>query len=156
MDPILGEVKPFRSQDLVVRVFFVFAKELNRAGVATDFYVAMQRIARGWDLCGVCGLLNRRAFADGRHGNSLLGEAGAHGGPGRAMAMVSGGWSQLIKNGVAFRPLADKLLTMKTELVVRWDNRTGALNDFPEPGLGGIVLRSAAFPYGKRRLVLVF
>ncbi len=33
---------------------------------------------------------------------------------GRGIAMVSSGWSHLTKDGIAFRPMADKLLTMKT------------------------------------------
>lgn len=49
---------------------------------------------------------------------------------GRGIAMVSSGWSHMTKNGVAFRPLADKLLTMKTGIFVRRDSRTGAVNDF--------------------------
>ncbi len=49
---------------------------------------------------------------------------------GKGMAMVSSGWSHLTKEGIAFRPLADKLLTMKTGVFVRRDNRTGFVNDF--------------------------
>jgi DNA-binding transcriptional LysR family regulator len=49
---------------------------------------------------------------------------------GRGIAMVSTGWSHLTKDGIAFRPLADKLLTMKTGIFVRRDSRTGAINDF--------------------------
>ena len=49
---------------------------------------------------------------------------------GRGIAMVSSGWSHLTKDGIAFRPLADKLLTMKTGIFVRRDNRTGTVNDF--------------------------
>ncbi len=44
--------------------------------------------------------------------------------------MVSSGWSHLTQDGIVFRPLADKLLTMKTGIFVRRDNRTGAVNDF--------------------------
>ncbi len=49
---------------------------------------------------------------------------------GKGIAMVSSGWSQLTKKGIAFRPLADKLLTMKTGVFVRRDNRTAIVNDF--------------------------
>ncbi|WP_158751735.1 LysR family transcriptional regulator [Acidobacterium sp. S8] len=49
---------------------------------------------------------------------------------GRGLAMVSSGWSHLTKDGIAFRPLADKLLTMKSGVFVRRDNRTEAVNDF--------------------------
>lgn len=49
---------------------------------------------------------------------------------GRGIAMVSSGWSHLTKDGIVFRPLADKLLTMKTGIFVRRDNRTGSVNDF--------------------------
>lgn len=49
---------------------------------------------------------------------------------GRGIAMVSSGWSRLTKDGIAFRPLADKLLTIKSGAFVRRDNRTGAINDF--------------------------
>jgi DNA-binding transcriptional LysR family regulator len=49
---------------------------------------------------------------------------------GKGIAMVSSGWSQLTKKGIAFRLLADKLLTMKTGVFVRRDNRTPAVNDF--------------------------
>lgn len=49
---------------------------------------------------------------------------------GKGIAMVSSGWSQLTKKGIAFRPLADKLLTMKTGVYVRRDNRTKIVNDF--------------------------
>jgi DNA-binding transcriptional LysR family regulator len=49
---------------------------------------------------------------------------------GRGVAMVSSGWSHLTKDGIAFRPLADKLLTMKSGIFVRRDNRTEAINDF--------------------------
>jgi DNA-binding transcriptional LysR family regulator len=49
---------------------------------------------------------------------------------GKGIAMVSSGWSQLTKKGIAFRPLADKLLTMKTGVFVRRDNRTPVVNDF--------------------------
>jgi hypothetical protein len=44
--------------------------------------------------------------------------------------MVSSGWSHLTKKGIAFHPLADKLLTMKTGVFVRRDNRTSIVNDF--------------------------
>ncbi|MGC8551119.1 MAG: LysR family substrate-binding domain-containing protein, partial [Acidobacteriaceae bacterium] len=49
---------------------------------------------------------------------------------GRGIAMVSRGWSHLTKAGIAFRPLADKLLIMKSGVFVRRDNRSGAVNDF--------------------------
>lgn len=49
---------------------------------------------------------------------------------GKGIAMVSSGWSQLTKKGIVFRPLADKLLTMKTGVFVRRDNRTSGVNDF--------------------------
>ena len=49
---------------------------------------------------------------------------------GMGIAMVSSGWSQLTKKGIVFRPLADKLLTMKTGVFVRRDNRTTIVNDF--------------------------
>ncbi len=49
---------------------------------------------------------------------------------GKGIAMVSSGWSQLTKKGIAFRPLADKLLTMKTGVFVRRDSRTPIVNDF--------------------------
>lgn len=49
---------------------------------------------------------------------------------GKGIAMVSSGWSHLTKEGVAFRPLADRLLTMKTGVFVRRDNRTEVVNDF--------------------------
>jgi DNA-binding transcriptional LysR family regulator len=49
---------------------------------------------------------------------------------GKGIAMVSSGWSHLTRDGIAFRPLADKLLTMKTGIFVRRDNRTQAVNDF--------------------------
>ena len=49
---------------------------------------------------------------------------------GKGIAMVSSGWSQLTKKGIAFRPLADKLLTLKTGVFVRRDNRTTIVNDF--------------------------
>ena len=49
---------------------------------------------------------------------------------GRGIAMVSSGWSHLSKDGIAFRPLADKLLTMKSGIFVRRDNRTEAVKDF--------------------------
>lgn len=48
---------------------------------------------------------------------------------GRGIAMVSSGWSHLTRDGIAFRPLADKLLTMKSGVFVRRDNRSGAIND---------------------------
>jgi hypothetical protein len=47
--------------------------------------------------------------------------------------MVSSGWSQLTKKSIVFRPLADKLLTMKTGVFVRRDNRTPVVNDFLNP-----------------------
>ena len=49
---------------------------------------------------------------------------------GRGVAMVSSGWSHLTKDGIVFRPLADKLLTMKSGIFVRRDSRTDAINDF--------------------------
>lgn len=49
---------------------------------------------------------------------------------GKGIAMVSSGWSHMTKNGVAFRPLSDKLLTMKSGIFVRRDSRTGLVNDF--------------------------
>lgn len=49
---------------------------------------------------------------------------------GRGIAMVSSGWSHLTRDGIAFRPLADKLLTMKSGIFVRRDSRTGVVNDF--------------------------
>jgi DNA-binding transcriptional LysR family regulator len=49
---------------------------------------------------------------------------------GRGIAMVSSGWSHLTRDGIAFRPLADKLLTMKSGVFVRRDGRTDAINDF--------------------------
>ena len=49
---------------------------------------------------------------------------------GKGIAMVSSGWSQLSKKGIAFRPLADKLLTMKTGIFIRRDNRSAIVNDF--------------------------
>lgn len=49
---------------------------------------------------------------------------------GRGVAMVSSGWSHLTQDGITFRPLADKLLTMKSGVIVRRDNRTKAINDF--------------------------
>jgi DNA-binding transcriptional LysR family regulator len=49
---------------------------------------------------------------------------------GKGIAMVSSGWSQLTTRGIAFHPLADKLLTMKTGVFVRRDNRTSIVNDF--------------------------
>lgn len=49
---------------------------------------------------------------------------------GRGIAMVSSGWSHLTKDGIAFRPLGDKLLTMKSGVFVRRDRRTSAVNDF--------------------------
>lgn len=49
---------------------------------------------------------------------------------GKGIAMVSNGWSQLTREGIVFRPLADKLLTMKTGVFVRRDNRTTIVNDF--------------------------
>jgi len=49
---------------------------------------------------------------------------------GKGIAMVSSGWSHMTKNGVAFRSLADKLLTMKSGIFVRRDSRTGVVNDF--------------------------
>ncbi|HZU42138.1 MAG TPA: LysR substrate-binding domain-containing protein [Terriglobales bacterium] len=49
---------------------------------------------------------------------------------GKGIAMVSSGWSHLTKDGIAFRPLADKLLTMKSGIFVRRDNRTEAVKDF--------------------------
>jgi DNA-binding transcriptional LysR family regulator len=49
---------------------------------------------------------------------------------GKGIAMVSSGWSRLTTRGIAFHPLADKLLTMKTGLFVRRDNRTPIVNDF--------------------------
>lgn len=49
---------------------------------------------------------------------------------GKGIAMVSSGWSQLTTKGIAFHPLADKLLTMKTGVFVRRDNRTPIVNDF--------------------------
>lgn len=49
---------------------------------------------------------------------------------GRGVAMVSSGWSHLTRDGIAFRPLADKLLTMKSGVFVRRDNRTKIVNDF--------------------------
>jgi DNA-binding transcriptional LysR family regulator len=49
---------------------------------------------------------------------------------GRGIAMVSSGWSHMTKSGVAFRPLADRLLTMKSGIFVRRDNRSGVVNDF--------------------------
>ncbi len=49
---------------------------------------------------------------------------------GKGIALVSSGWSHLTKKGIVFRPLADKLLTMKTGVFVRRDNRTPVVNDF--------------------------
>lgn len=49
---------------------------------------------------------------------------------GKGIAMVSSGWSHLTAKGIAFHPLADKLLTMKTGVFVRRDNRTSIVNDF--------------------------
>jgi DNA-binding transcriptional LysR family regulator len=49
---------------------------------------------------------------------------------GKGIAMVSSGWSHLTRDGIVFRPLADKLLTMKSGVFVRRDNRTQAVNDF--------------------------
>ncbi|HLH34662.1 MAG TPA: LysR substrate-binding domain-containing protein [Alloacidobacterium sp.] len=49
---------------------------------------------------------------------------------GKGIAMVSGGWSHLSKDGIVFRPLADRLLTMKSGIFVRRDNRTDAVKDF--------------------------
>jgi DNA-binding transcriptional LysR family regulator len=49
---------------------------------------------------------------------------------GKGIAMVSNGWSQLTTKGISFHPLADKLLTMKTGVFVRRDNRTPIVNDF--------------------------
>jgi DNA-binding transcriptional LysR family regulator len=49
---------------------------------------------------------------------------------GRGIAMVSSGWSHLTRDGIAFRPLADKLLTMKSGVFVRRDGRTDAISDF--------------------------
>lgn len=49
---------------------------------------------------------------------------------GRGIAMVSSGWSHLTRDGITFRPLADKLLTMKSGIFVRRDSRTGVVNDF--------------------------
>jgi DNA-binding transcriptional LysR family regulator len=49
---------------------------------------------------------------------------------GRGLAMVSSGWSHLTRDGIVFRPLADKLLTMKSGIFVRRDSRTGVVNDF--------------------------
>jgi DNA-binding transcriptional LysR family regulator len=49
---------------------------------------------------------------------------------GKGVAMVSSGWSHMTKNGVAVRPLADRLLTMKSGVFVRRDSRTGVVNDF--------------------------
>ncbi len=49
---------------------------------------------------------------------------------GKGIAMVSSGWSHMTKNGVAFRPLTDRLLTLKSGIFVRRDSRTNAVNDF--------------------------
>lgn len=49
---------------------------------------------------------------------------------GRGIAMVSSGWSHLTRDGIAFRPLADKLLTIKSGVFVRRDSRTLIVNDF--------------------------
>ncbi len=49
---------------------------------------------------------------------------------GKGIAMVSSGWSHLTRKGIVFRPLADKLLTMKTGVFVRRDNRSPIVNDF--------------------------
>lgn len=49
---------------------------------------------------------------------------------GRGIAMVSSGWSHLTRDGIAFRPLADKLLTMKSGVFVRRDTRTKIVTDF--------------------------
>ncbi len=49
---------------------------------------------------------------------------------GKGIAIVSSGWSHLTRDGIAFRSLADKLLTMKSGIFVRRDNRTQAVNDF--------------------------
>jgi LysR family transcriptional regulator, benzoate and cis,cis-muconate-responsive activator of ben and cat genes len=49
---------------------------------------------------------------------------------GKGIALVSSGWSHLTRDGIAFRPLADKLLTMKSGIFVRRDSRTGVVNDF--------------------------
>lgn len=49
---------------------------------------------------------------------------------GKGIAMVSSGWSRLTMKGIAFHPLADRLLTMKTGVFVRRDNRTPIVNDF--------------------------
>jgi DNA-binding transcriptional LysR family regulator len=49
---------------------------------------------------------------------------------GRGIAMVSSGWSHLTRDGIVFRRLADRLLTMKSGFFVRRDNRTGTVNDF--------------------------
>ncbi len=50
----------------------------------------------------------------------------------RGIAVVSSGWSHLTKDGIAFRPLADKLLTMKSGVFVRRDSRTDAISDFQD------------------------
>lgn len=49
---------------------------------------------------------------------------------GKGIAMVSSGWSHLTRDGIAFRPLADNLLTIKSGVFVRRDSRTGVVNDF--------------------------
>lgn len=49
---------------------------------------------------------------------------------GKGIAMMSSGWSHLTRDGIAFRPLADKLLTIKSGVFVRRDSRTPIVNDF--------------------------
>ncbi len=49
---------------------------------------------------------------------------------GKGIAMVSSGWSHMTKNGVVFRPLTDRLLTLKSGIFVCRDSRTNAVNDF--------------------------
>lgn len=49
---------------------------------------------------------------------------------GKGVAMVSSGWSHLTQEGIVFRPLADRLLTMKSGIFVRRDSRTDAVNQF--------------------------
>lgn len=49
---------------------------------------------------------------------------------GKGIAMVSSGWTYLTREGIAFRPLADKLLTIKSGVFMRRDSRTPLANDF--------------------------
>ncbi len=71
---------------------------------------------------------------------------------GKGIAMVSSGWSQLTTKGIAFHPLADKLLTMKTGVFVRRDNRTPDCERFSAHPVGADGKAQESTPASDSRL----